>query len=78
MVIFMDGNKKHTKGSGDEMPTVEKVYYEMTCFLQELDEYIENYKKLPEEEAKKRARQNLIDIGMIDEQGNLTDFYKDT
>lgn len=60
------------------MPTVEKVYYEMTCFLQELDEYIENYKKLPEEEAKKRARQNLIDIGMIDEQGNLTDFYKDT
>lgn len=60
------------------MPTVESVYYEMTCFLKELEEYIENYKKLPEEEAKKRARQNLIDIGMIDEQGNLTDFYKDT
>lgn len=68
---------KHTKGNGDEMPTVEKVNYEMTSYLREIEVYIEKYKSLPEKEAKKQAKKNLMDIGIIDEQGNLTGYYKD-
>ena len=36
---------KSTKGNGDEMPTVEKVNYEMTRYLQDIEEYIEKYKR---------------------------------
>lgn len=61
---------------GDEMPTIEKVNYEMAEYLQDIKAYIANFKKLPKEEAKRRAKKNLVDAGIIDEQGNLTGFYK--
>lgn len=47
---------KSTKGNGDGMPTVEKVNYEMTRYLQDIEEYIEKYKSLPKKEAKKQAK----------------------
>lgn len=71
--ISVKHNKRH-----DEMPTVESVYYEMTVYLQDIKEYIKAYKQLPKEEAKKQARENLLDTGIIDEQGNLTGFYKNS
>lgn len=57
------------------MPTVEKVNYEMTNYLQDIEEYIEKFKNLPQNEARKQAKENLIDVGIIDEQGNLIGFY---
>lgn len=70
------GTIRHTKGNGDEMPTVEKVNYEMTEYLQDIEEYIKRYKNLPKKEAKEQARKNLMDVGIIDELGNLSGFYK--
>lgn len=58
------------------MPTIEKVNYEMTVYLQDIEKYIEKYKNLPQKEAKQQAKKNLVDIGIIDDQGNLLDFYK--
>ena len=86
LVIFMGIDRKsnarisikHDKGHGDKMPTVENVNYEMTNYLRDIEEYIEAYKQLPKDEAKKRARENLMDTGIIDEQGNLTGFYKNS
>lgn len=85
MVRFMNKYRKntykttkHTKGNGEKMPTVEKVYYGMTGYLQDIEEYIEKYKSLPKEEAKKQAKENLMDVGIIDEQGNLKGFYKNS
>lgn len=85
MVSIMNKNRKstykttkHTKESGDKMPTVEKVNYEMSNYLRDIEEYIKQYKKLPEQEAKKLAKENLMDAGIIDAQGNLTDFYKNS
>ena len=69
---------KSTKGNGDEMPTVEKVNYEMTRYLQDIEEYIEKFKRLPEKEAEKQAKENLMNVGIIDEHGNLTGFYKNS
>ena len=69
---------KQTKENGEKMPTVEKVNYEMTSYLRDIEEYIEKYKSLPEKEAKKQAKENLIDVGIIDEQGNLIGFYKNS
>ncbi|MDE6748112.1 MAG: hypothetical protein K2K21_03485 [Lachnospiraceae bacterium] len=70
--------EKSTKGNGDKMPTVEKIYCEMTDYLRDLEAYVENYKNLSKEEAKKQAKETLVGIGIIDEQGNLTGFYKNT
>lgn len=58
------------------MPAIEKVNYEMTGYLQDIEKYIEKYKSLPQKEAKQQAKKNLIDAGIIDDQGNLVDFYK--
>ncbi len=68
----------HTKENEDKMPTVEKVNYEMASYLQDIEEYIKGYKSLPQKEAKKRAKENLVDTGIIDEQGNLIGFYKNS
>lgn len=85
MVSFMSRYRKnthettkHTTENGDKMPTVEKVNYEMTNYLQDIEEYIEKFKKLPQNEARKQAKENLIDVGIIDEQGNLIGFYKNS
>ena len=79
----MDRDKKKsyktvrcTKGNGDKMPTVENVNYEMTKYLQDIEEYIKRYKNLPKKEAKEQARKNLMNVGIIDELGNLSGFYK--
>lgn len=66
----------NTKGNGDGMPTVESVNYEMTEYLQDIENYISEYKKLSQTEAKTRAKKNLMDIGIIDENGRLTEFYQ--
>ena len=85
MVRFMNRYRDNThektictKENGDKMPTVEKVNYEMTTYLQDIEEYIDNYKRLPKKEAKKQAKENLVDVGIIDEQGNLIGFYKNS
>lgn len=61
---------------GDGMPTVENVHYEMTDYLNQIKKYIADFKKLPKEEAQKKAHKNLMDTGIIDAKGNLTGFYK--
>lgn len=67
---------KNTKENGERMPTIEKVNYEMTGYLQDIEKYIEKFKSLPESEARKQAKENLMDAGIIDEQGDLIGFYK--
>lgn len=68
----------HTKEDEVKMPTIEKVNYEMTDYLRDIEAYIEKFKMLPEQEARKQAKKNLVDTGIIDEQGNLTGFYKNS
>lgn len=69
---------KRTKENEDKMPTVEKVNYEMTSYLQDIEEYIKKFKSLPQKEAKKQSKENLVEAGIIDEQGNLIGFYKNS
>ncbi|MCH5254291.1 MAG: hypothetical protein J1F41_05150 [Lachnospiraceae bacterium] len=49
----------------------------MADYLQDIKKYIEKYKSLPQKEAKQQAKKNLIDAGIIDDQGNLIGFYSD-
>lgn len=67
---------KNTKENEERMPTIEKVNYEMTGYLRDIEKYIEKFKSLPEPEARKQAKENLMGAGIIDEQGDLTGFYK--
>ncbi len=56
---------KFTKeeSAGNSMPTVENVNYEMTDYLNQIKEYISDFKKLPKAEAQKKAHENLMDTG---------------
>ena len=67
---------KNNKGHGEEMPTVENVNFEMTNYLRRLEAYVEEYKQLSPKDAKETAKRNLMDTGIIDENGNLAGFYK--
>lgn len=58
------------------MPTVERVNYDMTEYLEGMERYIEGLKSLPKEEAASIAHKNLLATGIIDENGNLTGYYK--
>ncbi|MBO5474110.1 MAG: hypothetical protein J6A08_10070 [Lachnospiraceae bacterium] len=64
------------ESKGDSMPTVENVNYEMFDYLKQIKEYISDFKKLPKEEAQKKAHKNLMDAGIVDAKGDLTGFYK--
>lgn len=79
-VIFMGNKKADTsrREKGDKMPTVENVYFETTTRLNALEKYVEDFKKLPQKDAQEIAKKNLINTGIIDEQGNLIGFYKNT
>ena len=46
-----------------------------TELAQGLEEYLNNLKKMPKDEAQKKARQNLIEAGIIDENGNFIKRY---
>ncbi len=76
--VNMSDIAAHTKENEVKMPTIEKVNYEMTGYLRDIEAYIEKFKMLPEQEARKQAKKNLVDTGIIDEQGNLTGFYKNS
>lgn len=61
---------------GNHMRTIEDVNYDMNLYIRKIRDYIEKFKSLPPEEARILAMKNLIESGIIDESGNLTERYK--
>lgn len=59
-----------------QMPTVERVNCDMIEYLKKMEQYIAEFDSLPREEAVSNARKNLLATGIIDENGNLTGYYK--
>lgn len=58
------------------MCTIEYVDYDMNIYIRRIRDYIERFKGLPLEEARVQATKNLIEAGIIDENGNLTEHYR--
>ncbi|MGB8454927.1 MAG: hypothetical protein WCD89_21690 [Anaerocolumna sp.] len=60
----------------DIMPTIELIEQERLSYLADMKKYLENLKNLPREEAYETSKKNLLDSGIIDEDGNLSERYK--
>lgn len=71
-----NGIRNKKTNEGHKMPTVERVNYDMTEYLEKMERYIEGLNSLPKEEAASIAHKNLLAAGIIDENGNLTGYYK--
>lgn len=69
--------KKHTKDkeSGDIMPTIELVEKERLSYIEEMEQYLKDLKAMPKKEAKELSKKNLIESGIFDENGELTEHY---
>ena len=48
-----------------------------TKYAHGLKEYLNNLKNMPRDEAKKKAKQNLIKCGVLDENGDLIKRHED-
>lgn len=64
--------------SGDYMPPVATIERERELYYRNLKKYLEAIKALPEKEAASAARANLRHAGIIDENDDLTDRYKNS
>lgn len=58
------------------MRTIEDVNYDMNLYIRKIRDYLEKIKHLPPEGARVMAMNNLMEAGIIDENGNLTEHYK--
>lgn len=56
-------------------PILEKYEPETLEYLRGMKKYIEDCRKLPEEEARKKAKENLIKSGIIGEDELFTERY---
>lgn len=57
----------------NESITVIRSRYD--SMIEGMEEYLEEVKRLPEEEQRKRAKKNLHAIGIMDEEGNLIETH---
>lgn len=66
----------NTKENGeDAMITMDRIETEKTEYLKEMKRYLDNFKTLSAEEAKKVAKKNLIASGIIEEDGKFSSRY---
>jgi|BioPla2DNA2_1021312.scaffolds.fasta_scaffold17220_9 hypothetical protein len=68
-------NKLRTK-EDDTMPTIELVEQERLSYLNEMEQYLKELKAMPKHEAEAKSKRNLIESGIIDENGELTEHYR--
>lgn len=74
----MENEKRnHTnEKEADSMPTMERMEYERTEYIKEMEGYLHKLKKMPRQEAIKKSRENLIRSNIIQENGEFTEQYR--
>ena len=72
-----NGKENNTEEKEAEiMPTIELIEYERIEYIKEMEDYLNNLKKMPKEEAIKKSRENLINSNIIQENGEFTEQYR--
>lgn len=69
---------KNNKERGDIMPPVAMIEYDKELYCSEMEEYFQKLKTIPKEKIKEIARKNLVQAGIVDKNGNLTDHYSNS
>lgn len=64
-----------TEEEDDIMPTIELVEKERLSYIEEMEQYLKRLKAMPKKEAKELSKKNLIESGIFDENGELTEHY---
>lgn len=65
------------KKAGDIMPTAATIERDKTEYYMEMKKYLQKVKKLTGEKAKNEAKQSLLRSGIIDEDGQLAEIYRE-
>lgn len=60
----------------DIMPAVESIERERVAYVDGMDAYLRNLKKMRKTEAKKKSHANLVKCQILKENGEFTDRYK--
>lgn len=71
-VCIMDGV------TAPDMPTLKEIYPYITEYNREMEAYLNKILNMPEDVAKKYAMESLVSMGLLDENGEFTDQYKDS
>lgn len=70
-----DTIRNSTEEEDDIMPTIELVEKERLSYIEEMEQYLKRLKAMPKKEAKELSKKNLIESGIFDENGELTEHY---
>lgn len=71
-----NGKNNGEAKENDIMPTIELVEKERLSYLEEMEQYLLKLKAMPKQEAEELSKKNLIESGIIDEDGELTEHYR--
>jgi hypothetical protein len=71
-------SKKKKVVRGDFMSPIESIEKDREIYYQDLKAYYEKIKRMPKTAAVKLAKNNLKQAGIIDDEGILTDRYKNS
>ena len=63
---------------GDIMPTIELIEYERATYVKEMQNYLQELKRMNKKEAQKKSFQNLVQSEIIHENGEFTERYEYT
>lgn len=76
--MYRDAKIRAKKKRGEFMPPIAAVERERETYCEEMEAYIVKLKALPPKKAKANAKKSLMQAGIIDENGELTDRYSNS
>lgn len=62
-------------GEVNVMPTMEMIEYERVAYVNGMEEYLQNLKRMNEEDAKKKSFDNLVQCNILHTNGEFTERY---
>lgn len=62
----------------DVMPTIELIEHERVTYVKEMQDYLQNLKRMNKREAQKKSFNNLVQSEIIHTDGEFTERYKYT
>lgn len=63
---------------GNIIPTIELIEYEKETYVKEMQDYLQELKRMNKKDAQRKSLQNLVQSGIIYENGEFTEYYEYT
>ena len=74
----MEDEKQQLNKEVNVMPSIELIERERVAYVQEMEDYLQQLKKMTRKEATRVSHENLVRSEIITESGEFTERYKFT